>query len=191
MRAACPSSRGSHGLELSQYCDDLQRLKIVLLWNIIRISYKRRYVEKSRKGNEVRIQRWINLRRRSPSIFADHRYLPWIVTSSIASFKPGSIVLRSPSIFVDHSSSRVVDSRLIVGFPALFVALRQIAGIPALSGFPRFHRPASHCRFSRAFHRSAGSSLDIPRLLPGIFRVFDLPRPSRQSYIIIAFFCVV
>src|SRR6218665_3297781 len=93
-----------------------------------------------RRINVGSITRWIT----SSSIFsADLRYCLELSTSSIASFKPGSIALRSLSIFVVPSGSRVVDLRLIAEFPALFLGLRHVAGIPALSvdlrrvaGFP-------------------------------------------------------
>src|SRR6218665_1623280 len=83
-----------------------------------------------RRINVGSITRWIT----SSSIFsAELRYCLELSTSSIASFKPGSITLRSLSIFVVPSGSRVVDLRLIAGFPALFLGLRHVAGFPALS----------------------------------------------------------
>src|SRR6218665_550933 len=91
------------------------------------------------QGNVGSITRWIT----SSSNFADHRYCLELSTSSIASFESGSIGLRSLSIFVVPSGSRIVNLRLIAGFPALFLDLRRIAGFPALflglrhvAGFP-------------------------------------------------------
>src|SRR6218665_1657003 len=129
------------------------------------------------------------LRRGSSSNFADHRYCLKLSTSSIASFEPGSIVLRSLSIFVVSSGSRVVDLRLIAEFPALFLGLRHVAEFPALSvdlrrvaGNTRaFWISRAFCRLRRVagipalssrrassgfprFRRSARSSLDLPRL---------------------------
>jgi len=109
--------------------------------------------------------------------------------SSIASFKPGSIFISSLSLFVDPSSSHVVDLRCIAGFPALFVGLRRIAGIPPLSGFPalsvdlrrvgvshnfpRVRRSSGYLSFPRFRRSSRSLDLSIPRsLAPSISRVF-------------------
>src|SRR6218665_2289538 len=125
-------------------------------------------------------------------------------TSSIASFKPGSIVLRSLSIFVDPSSSRVVnlnrvarfhvlfvDLRRIAGFPALFVDLRRIAGIPALFGFPalsvNLRRVAGFPALSSIVGLSQFPALSSIReikprspasSISRVFRVFLLSSPS-------------
>jgi len=80
-------------------------------------------------------------------------------------------------------SSRRWNIPAFSGFSALSVDLRRVAGIPALSSI------VGPSEFPR-LRRSAGSSLDLPRLLPGISRVYDLPRLSRWSYIIIELFCV-
>src|SRR6218665_1902324 len=124
------------------------------------------------------------LRRGSSSNFADHRYCLELSTSSIASFESGSIALRSLSIFVVPSGSRVVDLRLIAGFPALFLGLRHVTGFPALSAdyvasleFPRCRRSSGlHCTsgFPR-FRRSARSSLDLPRLRSPASFTLELP----------------
>jgi len=91
--------------------------------------------------------------------------MPWIIfdlrrsqvfalncTSSIASFKPGSIVPRSPSIFVDSSSSCVVDLRLIAGFPRFLLAFATSLEYPRIFLYSRaFCRPTSPRWISRAF----------------------------------------
>src|SRR6218665_1555478 len=98
-----------------------QSLNIVLPWNLIEVVISCDCVETSRNRIQPRRIKVDQLRRGSSSNFADHRYCLELSTSSIASFEPGSIALRSLSIFVVPSGSRVVDLRLIAGFPALFL----------------------------------------------------------------------
>ena len=166
-----------------------QSLNIVLPWNLIEVVISCDHVERAETGFNCEESTLDQLRRGSSSNFADHRYCLELSTSSIASFEPGSIALRSLSIFVVPSGSRVVDLRLIAGFPALFLGLRHVAGFPALSAdyvasleFPRCRRSSGLPQDSRAF-------VDL-RDQASISRVYDLPRLSRWSYIIIEFFCV-
>ena len=125
------------------------------------------------------------IRRRSSSIFADLRYLFALnCTSSIASFKPGSIVLTifaDPWIaFIDlrcsfHRSTLYRWNSHAFRIPALSVDLRLLVGFPALSSIVGIS-------ISRIF-------LDL-RDQASISRVFNLPRFSRWRYIIIEFFYV-
>src|SRR6218665_1229272 len=124
---------------------------------------------------------------------------PWycleLSTLSIASFKPGSIVLRSPSISFNLSISRVIDLRLIAGFPALSIGLPRIAGFPAFSGFSSLSVDLGRVAGIPALSSIVGL-LQFLALYIGlrdqasISGVFDLPRLSRWSYIIIEFFRV-
>src|SRR6218665_2070971 len=134
------------------------------------------------------------LRRGSSSIYADHRYCLELSTSSIASFEPGSIVLRYPSVFVVPSGSRVVHLRLTTGIPALFISLRHVAGIPALSGFPALFVSLRYVPGIPAFSgfpalsvdlrrvagipalSSIGGHLSFPRFLRSARSNLDLPR---------------
>ena len=97
------------------------------------------------------------LRVGSPSIFADHRYCLELSTSSIASFELGSIVLRSLSNFVVPSGSRVVDLRLIPGFPRFSLVCATSLEFP---------------RFSLVF----ATSMDFPRFLSTYVASLEFPR---------------
>ena len=147
-------------------------------------------------------------------------------TSSIASFEPGSIVLRSPSVFVIPSGSRVVHLRLIPKFPHFSLVFTTpldfqrflstyVASLesPRFLDFPRFSLAfATSLEYPRfldfwRFLSTCVVSLDFPRFRrssghlsaraffdqrdqASIPRIYDLPRLSRWSYIIIEFFCV-
>src|SRR6218665_2149987 len=132
-----------------------------------------------RRINVGSITRWIT----SSSIFsAELRYCLELSTSSIASFKPGSIALRSLSIFVVPSGSRVVDLRLIAGFPALFLGLRHAAGFPALSVDLR--RVAGFTALFISLRYVAGNtreSPEFPRFLSTYVASLEFPRFRRSG----------
>src|SRR6218665_1978286 len=141
-----------------------------------------------------------HLRRGSSSNFADHRYYLELSTSSIASFEPGSIALRSLSTFVVPLGSRVVDLRLIAGFPRFSLAFATSLDfprflstyvvsldfprfslafatsleIPALSGFPALSADyVASLEFPRC-RQSSRSSLDLPRLRSPAYFTLEL-----------------